>query len=179
MRVAHTFWIALLAAVSIIAIPSKAIATDQMPLLKDKCGGCHYSEETDSYTRIFDARRTPEGWQMTLLRMRRDHGVELSNQERLDLIAFLSEKQGISVAETAGYRYALEREPVSVDQAPEAARLQAPSFPISATSPGVCACQLLVSRHISLANRPLHSRCCQRLIICACHCWTNPAHLPK
>ena len=120
MRVAHTFWIALLAAVSIVAIPSKAIATDQMPLLKDKCGGCHYSEETDSYTRIFDARRTPEGWQMTLLRMRRDHGVELSNQERLDLIAFLAEKQGISVAETAGYRYALEREPVSVDQAPEA-----------------------------------------------------------
>ena len=61
---------------------------------------------------------------MTLLRMRRNHAVELNDQERLDLVAFLSEKQGISVAETAGYRYALEREPASIDDAPDAALME-------------------------------------------------------
>lgn len=119
MRVVHINWMALLGAISIFALPSGAFAADQMALIKDKCGGCHYSQETGVYTRIFDGRRTPEGWQMTLLRMRRNHDVDLSNQERLDLIAFLSDRQGIGVAETQGYRYALEREPVAVDEAPD------------------------------------------------------------
>lgn len=106
---------AIAAAMAMVALPSVASEIDAKNLLKQKCGTCHYVEKTDSYERIFDARRTPEGWQMTLLRMQRNHGVKINNNERLALIDYLSEEQGLSVAETKGYRYILERDPVSVD----------------------------------------------------------------
>ncbi|MDN3714210.1 hypothetical protein QWZ10_24775 [Paracoccus cavernae] len=55
---------------------------------------------------------------MTVVRMMRNHEVALSDEERLAVVRYLSDTRGLSVAETEGLRYILEREPVANDAGP-------------------------------------------------------------
>lgn len=93
---------------------------DGETLLRQKCGACHERRDDGTYTRIDDARRTPEGWDMTLVRMMRDHTVDMTATERRALVRHLADTRGLSLAETQGYRYILERNPVAWDEGPSA-----------------------------------------------------------
>ncbi|HEU0223331.1 MAG TPA: quinohemoprotein amine dehydrogenase subunit alpha [Paracoccaceae bacterium] len=83
-------------------------------LLEASCGGCHMATDA-GLSRIAGQRKTPEGWLMTIVRMRIAHGLEISPADQATLVAYLSETQGLAPAETAGWRYALEKDPSVVE----------------------------------------------------------------
>ncbi|MCO8143672.1 quinohemoprotein amine dehydrogenase subunit alpha [Rhodovulum tesquicola] len=101
-----------------LALALPALAMEPQEILDRVCTTCHAPRADGSLPRIDDGRRTPEGWDMTLVRMMRNHGVRLSGEERAAMVRHLADTRGLSVAETEGWRYILEQEPVSVDLAP-------------------------------------------------------------
>lgn len=93
-------------------------------VLADKCGSCHQPNAAGTQNRIGAARKTPEGWAMTVDRMQRWHGVELSDAEVQAVVKHLADRQGLAPEEAAPYRYVLERRPGTVE-APDDADLAA------------------------------------------------------
>ncbi len=94
-----------------------ALAQDAEAILNARCGACH-ADEGDGLSRIAGQRKTPEGWLMTIARMGIMHGVEVPPGERRALVKHLADTQGLAPAETAGYRYILERRPAVVEDFP-------------------------------------------------------------
>lgn len=80
-------------------------------LLKAECGGCHKARADGSLERIGDARRTPEGWEMTVGRMTLIHKVPLDDEKRRALVKVLSDAYGLAPEETRDWRYLPERRP--------------------------------------------------------------------
>ncbi len=102
--------IGLAAAAALLAPPLLSSANADQALLANACSSCH--AETDAgLSRISGQRKTPEGWLMTIVRMRLAHGLEISNADQAALVAYLSETQGLAPSETTGLRYALDRDP--------------------------------------------------------------------
>ena len=83
-------------------------------LLRTYCGGCH-QEHGGRFDRISAIRKTPEGWVMTLARMRQVHGLALSDEVRDAVVRYLSDTQGLAPSESAAGRFALERRPNAQD----------------------------------------------------------------
>lgn len=83
-------------------------------LMNEACGGCHATTEA-GLSRIDEQRKSPEGWLMTLVRMRVLHGAEYSTAEQAELVRYLSETQGLAPSEAAEWRHALEREPSMIE----------------------------------------------------------------
>lgn len=86
------------------------------PLLAS-CAGCHIPDGEGALSRIRDQRKTAEGWEMTINRMRLIHGLKLSGQEiaiarssMRDLVKHLADTQGLAPAESEPYRYLLEQD---------------------------------------------------------------------
>jgi quinohemoprotein amine dehydrogenase len=96
--------------------PGEATASSvPTPLLS--CVGCHIPDEDGALSRIRDQRKTAEGWEMTINRMRLIHGLTLSGQEidiapasMRELVKFLADNQGLAPSESAPYRYLLEQD---------------------------------------------------------------------
>ena len=85
------------------------LAPEGEALLDAKCSSCHVRSPVDGLFRIDHIRKTPEGWSMTLWRMRQWHGLQVSDDEERDLIKYLADTRGLAPVETSQYRYALER----------------------------------------------------------------------
>lgn len=85
-------------------------------LLAKKCGACHQEEQR--MQRISDIRKTPEGWDMTIVRMGIWHKVDVSRDERKALVKYLSDTQGLAPQESAPYRALIERQPNITDIVP-------------------------------------------------------------
>ena len=83
-------------------------------LVRTYCSGCH-QEHAGSFERISAIRKTPEGWVMTLFRMRQVHGLALDEGVRESLVRYLSQAQGLAPSESAAGRFALERRPNAQD----------------------------------------------------------------
>jgi len=110
--------IALVSATALAAaVPALAVTGEEV--LQNACAACHVKHEDGSWERIDAARKTPEGWDMTVTRMMRNHGVALEPEERSAIVRYLSDTRGLSLAETEGRRYILEREPVAFDEGPD------------------------------------------------------------
>lgn len=92
--------------------PPPAAASEE--LLAQVCGACHEATEA-GLSRIAGQRKTPEGWLMTIVRMRIAHGLEISAADQAALVAWLADTQGLAPSETAGWRYALEKDPAVVE----------------------------------------------------------------
>ncbi len=106
--------IGLAAAAALLAPPLAGSALADAELLVKACGECH--AETDAgLTRISGQRKTPEGWLMTIVRMRLAHGLEISNADQAALVTYLAETQGLAPSETTGLRYALDRDPSAME----------------------------------------------------------------
>jgi quinohemoprotein amine dehydrogenase len=98
-------------AAGLLAAPPAAASEE---LLAQVCGECH--EGTDAgLSRVAGQRKTPEGWLMTIVRMRIAHGMEISSADQAALVAWLAETQGLAPSETEGWRYALEKDPAVVE----------------------------------------------------------------
>ncbi len=90
-----------------------ALAADG--LVAEKCGACHDPLPDGGLARISAVRKTPEGWQMTIRRMRQWHRLDLSDTDERKLVKLLADTQGLAPAEAAPYRAVLERRPGTVE----------------------------------------------------------------
>lgn len=90
-------------------------------LLNAKCSTCHSRTAAGGLFRIGEQRKSPEGWAMTIRRMREWHGVILSSSETQNLVKYLADRQGLAPAEAEPFRYALERR--TVVESPDDAEL--------------------------------------------------------
>ncbi|WP_425101831.1 quinohemoprotein amine dehydrogenase subunit alpha [Tropicibacter sp. S64] len=95
-----------------------ALAQDGPALLAASCGGCH-SETDAGLSRIAGQRKTPEGWLMTIVRMRVAHGLEISGEDQAALVSYLADTQGLAPSEAAPWRYALEKDPNHIEMVEE------------------------------------------------------------
>ncbi len=98
------------------ALPAFAVTGAEV--LENTCSACHVTGDDGKIDRIDAVRKTPEAWDMTVVRMMRNHQVALTDEERLVVVRHLSDTRGLTVAETEGLRYILEREPVATDAGP-------------------------------------------------------------
>lgn len=89
---------------------------DAESIIRQRCTSCHERQPDGTLHRIDHVRKTPEGWTMTLFRMNRIHGAQLSPEENRTLVAYLSDRQGLAPEETAPFRYILERQPAVVEE---------------------------------------------------------------
>jgi quinohemoprotein amine dehydrogenase len=81
------------------------------------CGGCHTPDKEGAFSRISEQRKTAEGWEMTINRMRMIHGLRLSGRDipiaqsaMRGLIKHLADTQGLAPAEAQAYRYLIEQD---------------------------------------------------------------------
>jgi quinohemoprotein amine dehydrogenase len=95
-----------------------ALAQEGQALVNARCGSCHAAKADGSRFRISEARKTPEAWDMTLVRMMIVHGVKLTPADRRKLVKYLADSQGLAPSETKGYRYILEKTPGVMDKGP-------------------------------------------------------------
>lgn len=102
----------------VLAVAPFASAQSGEEVLKNVCAACHLKREDGTYERIDAVRKTPEAWDMTVVRMMRNHHVPLSPEDRTGVVRYLASTRGLSVAETQGWRYVLEKEPVATDEPP-------------------------------------------------------------
>lgn len=77
-------------------------------LLRAHCSACH-QEKSGRFEHISGIRQTPEGWLMTMQRMRELHGLVVDDKVRDALVHYLSDTQGLAPGETLAGRFALER----------------------------------------------------------------------
>jgi quinohemoprotein amine dehydrogenase len=89
-----------------------ALGESGIPITSDKilnmCTDCHKNNR-GVVSRISFLRKSPEGWEETLWRHKRTHGVSITRDEKEALILYLSDKQGLAPAEVAPYAYTLEK----------------------------------------------------------------------
>ncbi len=97
----------LLSTASLFAID----ANNGAKILDTKCIACHTGSLKDGLSRISDQRKTPEGWYMTITRMQRLHGLELTANEEKDVIKYLSDNQGLTPEEIKPFKYVLDKTP--------------------------------------------------------------------
>ena len=113
---ARLLWLAAVP-IALAGAGESARAQDAVAILNGKCAACH--ERTDGgLARIKDQRKTPEAWDMTIVRMMQLHGVEVTGEERATLVKHLADTQGLAPAESDGFRYILEREPAALEDPP-------------------------------------------------------------
>ncbi|MBV0933628.1 quinohemoprotein amine dehydrogenase subunit alpha [Marinobacterium weihaiense] len=101
----------VLALAGLVSTP--VLAQDAQQIIRDRCLACHTesgSAEAPSFSRISEQRKTPEGWLMTINRMTHLRGLELSRDEKRELVQYLADTQGLAPDETQDYRYLLEQD---------------------------------------------------------------------
>lgn len=114
MRKTITSWALLLAPVLTLALagPARAdVRSEGERVLRDRCQACHEPLAEGGLNRISQMRKSPEGWDMVVMRMRLWHGVQLTDDEHRAVVRYLSDAQGLAPSEAAPYRYVLERRP--------------------------------------------------------------------
>ena len=89
--------------------PARSGLAAGLAAVRMHCSGCHREGPAGHFDRISEERKSPEGWAMTIFRMRHVHGVVLSGAEQGLIIQYLSEVQGLAPSETRAGRFALER----------------------------------------------------------------------
>ncbi|MGI9335225.1 MAG: quinohemoprotein amine dehydrogenase subunit alpha [Gammaproteobacteria bacterium] len=104
---------------SLLNAPAAHAAEEAESVLNGRCAACHQRLPDGGLSRISEARRTPEGWDMSIVRMMLVHGVEVTPEERRVLVKHLADSQGLAPAETSDFRYILERRPDAIESPPD------------------------------------------------------------
>ncbi len=108
-RPCFTLALALLVAVGLAGTAGAAAGIKvTSDLILSKCTDCH-KNAGGIVSRISFLRKSPEGWEETLWRHKRIHGLSVTKDEKEALILYLSDKQGLAPEEVAPYAYTLER----------------------------------------------------------------------
>lgn len=111
--------LAMLSTCAAVAFAATAHAQSGQEVLDNACAACHAKDANGRYSRIDDSRRTPEGWDMNVVRMIRNYGLHMSDADRAAVVRHLADTRGLSVEETEGYRYILEKEMRADDTGPD------------------------------------------------------------
>ncbi|MEE4145322.1 MAG: quinohemoprotein amine dehydrogenase subunit alpha [Halieaceae bacterium] len=92
-------------------------------IIAASCSGCHSKDGDGRWFRISDQRKTPEGWQMTLVRMQLVHKAQFVDPAGGDarealgtLVKYFSDTQGLAPQESDPYRFILEQELNTIEQ---------------------------------------------------------------
>ena len=109
-------------AIAAAEAPAVTVSSPQ-EIIAASCGGCHAKDGEDRWVRISDQRKTPEGWQMTLVRMQIAHKSQLvdpaggdSTSVQRRLVKYFADTQGLAPQESAPYRFILEQELNTIEQ---------------------------------------------------------------
>jgi quinohemoprotein amine dehydrogenase len=95
--------------------PAAGAATlSAQDIINTKCVTCH-TRQGDQVNRL-QQRKTPEGWLMTLTRMRTMHGADLTTEEVRTVVKHLADTQGLAPSEAQPARYAMERRLNTIEQ---------------------------------------------------------------
>lgn len=113
---------ALLAGAS--ASAAGAAETSGAKVIEENCGACHTPDSSGKFPRISDIRKSPEGWDMSVSRMQRWHGVTVSAEARAAIVKYLSDTQGLAPSESEPFRYALEQQPGAMENLPDPEMVQ-------------------------------------------------------
>ncbi|HEY4566986.1 MAG TPA: quinohemoprotein amine dehydrogenase subunit alpha [Savagea sp.] len=73
-------------------------------LVQQSCITCHATED-GKVQRISDIRKSPEGWEDTISRMQKLWGVDITPEQKADIVQELSEKNGLAPEETDKVMY--------------------------------------------------------------------------
>lgn len=79
------------------------------PLVRTKCGTCHTVDERGQLQRLSWARSTPEGWQLVVQRMLREHDLALTPPEARTIVKYFSTRHGLAPEEAKPVMYHVER----------------------------------------------------------------------
>lgn len=79
-------------------------------MVDQSCIACHAVNE-GKLERISDVRKSPEGWLATVQRMERIHGVQLTDEQREQIIKDLSREQGLAPEEAEPVQYWMANKP--------------------------------------------------------------------
>lgn len=105
-------------ALMMIGASTAAAEMTGQQIMKNRCVACHSVDDEDqTYSRISDQRKSPEGWHMTLNRMENHRGLELPSDEKQVLIKYLADQQGLAPEEARPYRYMLEQDANRIEDA--------------------------------------------------------------
>ena len=96
------------------AVPIADAQTASIDLFT-KCVGCHAPKD-GAVDVVTTQRKTPEGWEMTLMRMVRSHGAQLQPDDVRALVKYLSDQYGLAPSEVEPFRYMLEKRNTKVVQ---------------------------------------------------------------
>jgi len=109
LRVGPLFITALL--ISTLAVAEDEGIPVRSELIRNACGSCHTSDDDGRMSRISTMRKTPEGWQLTVKRMIRTNGLNLSPDEARQIVRYLSDHHGLAPEEARPYFYRAEKRP--------------------------------------------------------------------
>jgi quinohemoprotein amine dehydrogenase len=119
LRFGSILTISMLCVLAPLVFTTTAQADDAtgQELLFSNCGGCHSPDKDGAFSRISEQRKTPEGWEMTINRMRLIHGLRLSGRDvpiaqasMRELVKHLADTQGLAPEESQPYRYLIEQD---------------------------------------------------------------------
>ncbi len=100
---------------ALAAVPvASANTLSAQQIISTKCVTCH-TQVGDQVNRL-QQRKSPEGWLMTVTRMRTMHNAELSPEEVRTVVKHLADTQGLAPSETQGARFAMERRLNTIEQ---------------------------------------------------------------
>src|SRR5690554_4552787 len=101
-----------IAALALTPLVAATAAASGQSLIDRHCSSCHQASdngEEGGWSRISQQRKTPEGWDMTLVRMQTMHGAEVPMKARRDIVKYLADTQGLAPEESEGQRALIER----------------------------------------------------------------------
>jgi len=99
----------------LLAGPALAQQEAGETILDGRCSSCHSRLPDGGMKRITNIRKSPEGWDMNLVRMQQWYGVTLSPEEQATLVKYLSDTRGLAPSESAPHRAVLERRPGHIE----------------------------------------------------------------
>lgn len=115
--------LALACSAQVLAEAPPAGQSSPQEIIVASCSGCHAPDGEGRWFRISDQRKTPEAWQMTLVRMQLVHQAQLTDPAGGDsqaalraLVKYFADTQGLAPTESAPYRYILEQELNTIEQ---------------------------------------------------------------
>ncbi len=111
--------LALMAWIGMAWIGEAPAAEEAETILDARCASCHQRTSEGDLDRVAAQRKTPEGWDMTIVRMMIVHGVEITADERRALVKHLADTQGLAPSESSDFRYILERDPATFEEPPD------------------------------------------------------------
>jgi quinohemoprotein amine dehydrogenase len=89
-------------------------------LVRTTCGACHQVDSEQRMSRISYVRKTPEGWEETIQRMMRLHGLSVIPADARKIEQYLCDSHGLTASELEKVAYSLDSEDV-VEQVPNEA----------------------------------------------------------